>query len=416
MDHARFTKILKRPQTEGFNHRYGYPEDFPTDISVSTDRYTDPEFFELEKKHVFGKSWMLVAHGDQLREPGSYLRLEMMQKLGHPIILVRGKDDKVRAFYNSCPHRGGPLVQEDAGSVKSRLVCKYHAWTFGLDGRLIGYPEPKNFPDNLRKTCSGLRQVACDTWGELIFVRLGDPEDENAPSLQEYLEPAFSELATHLGPVGECKHLADFKQIELDANWKLPGDGNIECYHVNFVHRDSVAENYDCGELGEWLFPNGHSSMLIFSQKHTDEALEAIEPSANPAGQLGGMGTYNFLLFPNLVVVMMEDMAVLVVVYPNDVNSCTYYTFFVTRDEPSKRTQAVSNFAWNVLLEDLAVMPETQASMRAPGIDKLLFQYQERRLRYVHEQVDKLIGPENIPEHLRVAPLMDPFIEEESGL
>ena len=419
MKFQQFQNILKRPKEEGFNYRDGYPHGFPEDISVSTDRYTSEEFFELEKKNVFEKTWLFVAHTDQLKNSGDFLQLDMMEKIGHPIVLVKGSDNQIRAFYNTCVHRGGPLVQEENGNVGKRLVCKYHAWSYTLEGDLNAYPEPKNFPENLKQMCPSLKQVACDTWGNLIFIRLGDANDPNAQTLREYLEPVASVLDTHIGEGGKCQYMTRLMKTDISANWKLPGDGNIECYHVNFVHKDSVSSNYNCGELGEWLFPRGHSSMLIFSNEHAKASLDHVEPGENPAGELAGMGTYNFLVFPNLVTVLVEDMAILVTTYPSSAGKSTYYALFVSAEERTEENAArldmTAKYAWKVLLEDLAVMDQTQQSMASPSLDNLVFQYQERRCRYVHEEIDRLIGAEQVPESMRAEPLMDHLVEEKPG-
>ena len=124
MDASLVETIARRPTEE--RDRRTYPRDFPRLPLVPAARYCDPEFFEAEREHVFGKSWLLVAHADELPKPGDYLFLD---QLAEPVLLVRGSDERVRAFYNTCRHRGGPLVKDRTGNAGPALVCGYHGWS-----------------------------------------------------------------------------------------------------------------------------------------------------------------------------------------------------------------------------------------------------------------------------------------------
>ena len=157
MEPEQVDAIAQLPEAESC--RDSFPETFPNPIDVPAARYTDPEFFSLEVESVFLDSWLFVAHASQLPEPGDYLALEGLERMGHPIFLVRGRDARIRAFYNACRHRGGPLIDQPAGSTGRHLICKYHAWTYDLKGELVGYPEAKNFPDGMKEKCPPLAQV-----------------------------------------------------------------------------------------------------------------------------------------------------------------------------------------------------------------------------------------------------------------
>ena len=105
--------------------RNGPPDGFPSLPPIPAKRYTDKAFFDLEMEHLWKKSWVFAGHTDELPEPGSYV---LWQQLGSPILIIRGKDDKIRAFYNTCRHRGAPIVKDEKGR-KNLFVCAYHGWS-----------------------------------------------------------------------------------------------------------------------------------------------------------------------------------------------------------------------------------------------------------------------------------------------
>ena len=174
-----------------------------------------------------------------------------------PIILVRQDDGTVRAFYNTCQHRGSALVLEPTVEAARRLTCPYHGWVYRLDGTLAGYPDAGDF-DELDHTCLALRDVRCATWGPLVFVDL----DPDAAPLLDWLSPVSDDLA-ELGGLTSRLHLADTRSRDVAVNWKLPVDANIETYHVNVAHRRTAAGFIDQAQTGIWLLRNGHSRMLI---------------------------------------------------------------------------------------------------------------------------------------------------------
>jgi phenylpropionate dioxygenase-like ring-hydroxylating dioxygenase large terminal subunit len=337
--------------------------------------------------------------------------LDALDRIGHPLFLLRGEDGRIRAFYNACRHRGGPLVDAPSGSTGRRLVCKYHAWTYDLEGRLLGFPEAKNFPRGAKSNCPGLAEVACDTWGPFVFVKLAS----GGPSLREHLEPVATELDSLIGECAGPVHFVGRKQIDVECNWKVPGDGNIETYHVPFLHRQSAAGVLDERRTGQWLLPQGHSRMLIRFRRE----LPAL-PLPRFAGdaRLAELGIYSFHLFPNLSVVFGgPSFGFFITTFPDGVGRCSYLAHFfapLARSGESAATlDAMIEANWRVLLEDLACQASAQKAMQCGATDRLRLQYQERRIRYVHEEIDRRIGPERIPERLRVAPLLDPYVEKE---
>jgi len=408
MEPQHVEAIAQRPELESC--RDSFPANFPNPIDVPAARYADAAFFDLEVERVFGHSWLFVAHEQQVPAAGDYLKLEGLERMGHPIFLVRGRDGRVRAFYNACRHRGGPLVDQAQGSTGRNLVCKYHAWTYDLEGRLVGYPEAKNFPSEMKETCPPLAQISCDRWGGLIFVKLS----EGGPTLREYLEPIASEVDSLIGDRSKGVHFSAMKSMDIGCNWKLPGDGNIETYHVPFLHRASAAAFLDEKRTGQWLLPNGHSRMLIRFRK---EKPSSRGPAFGGDTRLAELGVYSFHIFPNLSLVFGgPGFCFLISAWPESPNRSLYATHFLSPIERTEETAAMVDARieqnWQVLLEDLDALGPAQKAMDSGVTDVLRLQYQERRIRYVHEEIDRRIGPERVPTALRVPALLDAFIEE----
>ena len=142
--------------------------------------YHDPEFFEAEKARVLRQAWQVVCHASDVAAPGDWHTLDY---LGESIIVVRGDDGECRAFANVCRHRGSRLVDGSSGCAK-KLVCPYHAWTYGLDGALTGVPGRREYP-GLQLADHGLAGVEIEVWQGFIFVRLAP----GGPSVAAMMAP-----------------------------------------------------------------------------------------------------------------------------------------------------------------------------------------------------------------------------------
>src|SRR5215471_16844076 len=140
------------------------PRGFPVLPDLPGGRYTDPRFFALELQHVFRKSWLLAGHIDEVPEPGCF---RLWERAGQPVVIVHGDDGAIRAFYNTCSHRGAPIVTDDSGK-RPRLTCRYHGWSYALDGRLMAIRDPEDFR-GLDFSCRGLTPIRCERFGNLIF-------------------------------------------------------------------------------------------------------------------------------------------------------------------------------------------------------------------------------------------------------
>ncbi len=197
---------------------------------IPVAKYLDQERFAQEWGW-FRRSMNVVAHASQLTSPGDFITREV---LGTPMILVRDRRGKARAFVNVCRHRGATLELRDAGHCR-RFVCPYHAWTYETDGSLAGIRHKEGFP-SLDVGSTSLAELPCAELGGLLFV-CPDPE---APSWAP--DDATLQVVEELDGLGCGSSVVFQSEARVwKANWKLIVDGGLESYHFKVAHRDTIA-------------------------------------------------------------------------------------------------------------------------------------------------------------------------------
>src|SRR5437899_10405911 len=147
-------------------------------FTIPAPWYVDPRIAELERLNVFSKTWQLVARTDQLHRPGEFVSTRLAEE---PIVVVRGNDRTLRAFYNVCRHHAAAVVTQPCGHAEI-LQCPYHGWKYGLDGSLKGMPEFDGV-ENFDRSQNGLVPIRVETWECFVFVNL----DLQAPPLMDFL-------------------------------------------------------------------------------------------------------------------------------------------------------------------------------------------------------------------------------------
>jgi Rieske 2Fe-2S family protein len=185
--------------------------------------YVSPEVFEADLELIFGRHWIYVGVEPDVPEPGDVMTLDIGPT---PVLIVRDDDMAVRAFHNVCRHRGSRLVDEAKASV-GNLVCRYHAWTYGLDGALLF---ANHMGEDFEKACLGLKPIRLRSVAGLLFVCLSPDPPADFEAMDEAMTPY---LAPHDIPGAKVAHAVDL--IE-DCNWKLTMENNRECYHCAGAH------------------------------------------------------------------------------------------------------------------------------------------------------------------------------------
>jgi Rieske 2Fe-2S family protein len=193
-----------------------------SDFGLPGDFYRDPAIYGLELDLIFYREWLFVGHTMELEQPGSYLTAQVG---AYPLLLVRGRDGVIRAFVNSCRHRGARICP-DARGVAAKLVCPYHQWTYDLDGSLFA---ARHMGTGFDKKRFGLRPVHCETVAGYIFVCLA-AEPPDFAAVRRQVEP-------YLLPHRLTETRVAFESTILEeGNWKLVWENNRECYHCPRNH------------------------------------------------------------------------------------------------------------------------------------------------------------------------------------
>ena len=212
--------------------------------------YTDPSVYELEKAHIFYRSWQYVAHRCMFRQAGDYVTLRIADQ---NIFAIRGDDDVIRAFHNVCRHRAHELLPDGAGNVERAITCPYHAWTYQRDGTLRGAPLASRRP-GFDKTAFPLKPVRLELFLDCVFVNL----DPGAPALAEFAGDMEEDVRSRI-PFFGALHVARTDgqgESRIEAGWKVVVDNYVECYHCDHAHpafSDIICmDSYQHDTFGLW--------------------------------------------------------------------------------------------------------------------------------------------------------------------
>ena len=269
--------------------------------------FTSPEIYAEETAKIFLQRWLCVGRESQIARPGDYF----LQQVGkESVIILRDRSDRIRAFYNVCRHRGTRLCEEYKGQFSGTIQCPYHAWTYTLDGRLIGAPSADTIED-FDKADWPLHQVAIAAWEGFLFINLAeDPE-----SFEEAYAPLMTRFSRFNLPALSAYRRIDY---QLACNWKFVVQNYSECYHCPLVHPALVklspptsGEN----DLYRGPFLGGYMEMV--------DSSESLTMSGRSCGAMVGdlptedlKRVYYYSLFPNMLLSLHPDYVMYHTIWP----------------------------------------------------------------------------------------------------
>jgi Rieske 2Fe-2S family protein len=325
--------------------------------------YTDPELLEAEQELIFERTWQLVGHISSLPRPASYLTGRAGNQ---PVLVVRDENEQLRAFKNVCRHRGSRLLS-GSGQCKQAIRCRYHGWTYKLDGSLIGIPEGMSFAERPDKSKFGLMPARVEEMCGLIFVNL----DRDATPLAELV----GDLPQRLAPY-RIETLEPFAPGTgtQPANWKVVADNYMEGYHIPIAHPGLMRmldyKHYDVEVHDHYVWFDAR-----LRQKPSSNRLERLY--ANLVRPMPGLGDadrdvwrYAFI-YPNTTIDLYPDQVNTWQMLPDGVarTSDTFGSFRPAGADPRTRLVQWANQRLNTLVldEDIDLVDNVQQGLVTRG-------------------------------------------------
>ena len=361
--------------------------------------YYQADYFDLEREAIFRRTWLNIGHVCELPEAGSFI-VRQFDFANASILIVRGKDDVIRAFYNVCPHRGTQLVSDVSGK-RSTFTCPYHAWTFSSTGELRSAPDMQRFYAE-QKDC-GLRKVSVDVCAGLIFVNLDPSPKQN---LREFLGQIAAELETL--PVAKATTFSEYV-YEIDANWKLTYDNFQENYHLRFIHpRSGGPANGPDNPFGyptRYRFLGPHRTQTIWSNPNPAPWITPTQGFifskavpfvvADGFAQAPNNQEY-FAIFPNSFIIGAPTQHFSHYVMPlSATRSRGVIRLYWIGEDNSATKRLVREFSMALALdihsEDRAVIEAGQRGLSSGALKHIHFQSQEVLCRHLHKSVDQAV-------------------------
>ena len=315
--------------------------------------YTDPRVLDLELASVFRRSWQVAGRAEHVRAPGDYLCSEL--PCGAPIVVVRGGDHVLRAFFNVCRHHAAAVVNEPYGSAR-QFRCPYHGWTYALDGALKGTPDFAGVCD-FDRAANGLVPLDCEVLGKWVFVRPA----RGGPSLGQFLGASLSNQFEALGL--ESLHWMERRHYTLDCNWKVFVDNFLDGgYHVPHVHHglDSVLS------YSEYTIETGERFCLQSSPMVSDGADERTR-----AVRLGDRAFY-YWTYPNFMINCYGRAMDTNLVIPRGVDRTeVIFDFYFTDVSPEARADNLASIEMSQEIqdEDVSICVSVQRGLRSRVYD-----------------------------------------------
>lgn len=321
--------------------------------TIPAQYYTSEEIFETEKERIFANSWICVAHISELAEKNAYIIREI---IGESLILVRGRDNVLRGFYNVCPHRGHQLLSGEGGKAKNVITCPYHAWAFKLDGELAHATNCENVA-NFDASAMSLSSFHVTEYAGFVYINLtqGEPQPIEAqlPGLKEQMEHACPSIK-------DLKLAARFVNPTA-ANWKTIVDNYIECYHCPTNHV-SFASSVDVNVYEHNLYDNW--TVQIGQAKPSESSYQFDESVKDPK-------FYGFWIWPCTMFNMPPGGDFMTVIYEFPVSAgetLQFYDIYFLNEELTEYQKNLIEWYRTVFRpEDLRLVEGVQKGLTSRG-------------------------------------------------
>ncbi len=309
--------------------------------------YTESSFLAYEHQLLFENNWQLVGHKDQLSKPGD----QIISQVGRvPIVVVMNEKHQLKAFHNVCRHRAGPVATENTNNKVLR--CKYHGWTYNLDGDLRSAPEMQS-TENFELCQYHLPEAKLDCWQGFIFVCIG----EHPPPLKELFKGIVKTIHPIDISVMKFSHRDEFL---IDCNWKVYMDNYLEGYHLPYVHPG----------LSKLLDYRSYDTILHQWHSYQFSPLGSRNSDDNFYGE--GDAHY-YCVFPNLMLNILPGRLQTNVILPEKEKTRVIFDYYYSdldSAETKKLIQQDKEFSDEIQQEDIEICEQVQRGLNSGSYTK----------------------------------------------
>jgi len=311
--------------------------------------YTDEAFVQLDQGILLANSWQLVAHISQLSKPGDHVVSEVGK---NPILIVRNKTGQIKGFHNVCRHRAGPIATTNGN--RPQLSCRYHGWTYDLDGQLTSAPEMTTTP-NFDVCQHHLPPVSLSTWQGLIFANVAKASEGIEAAAPAELSTVMAGIAETIAPVDLSSWTFSHRQEYLiQCNWKAYMDNYLEGYHLPIVHPG----------LNKLLDYRSYEITLApwYSYQYSP-----LEDTAADKNFYGSGKAHYFCVFPNLMLNILPGRLQTNVVTPLTKNTCkvVFESYYPDINSAASQKMIAQDLAFSdeIQAEDIAICEAVQKGL-----------------------------------------------------
>ncbi|MGQ2928881.1 MAG: aromatic ring-hydroxylating oxygenase subunit alpha [Sphingopyxis sp.] len=342
--------------------------------------FTGQERYDREQERIF-RRFPVPVTCSALLEPGSVVAND---SYGFPMLVSRTRDGTIKAFVNACQHKGSKIIEDCAVHKQSRMTCPYHAWTYGIDGKLIGVSRSEAF-QGLDKNQRGLIELEAREWGGIVYVQLNRDIPADWSNLSQQVADDFDALG-----IGSA-HVYGRKTFDLQANWKVVLEPFLEGYHVQRLHAASIGDRFqDAPNIVDMFGPNIRqvSGRIGYVPEMLDEEAD---------GNVHKLVTHAYTTFPNCVVVTSQYYISVMLLMPRGPARTTVEYFMLTPEAASTpKAEEVFARSYELILsvfggEDFRAAEISQQGLNAGVPEETIYCGLESNIIHYYEAIEALL-------------------------
>ncbi len=355
------------------------PDIGPAELDSSV--YTDPARFEQERRKVLNRSWQIIGRSEQIPKAGDHI---VWEGHGETIVVSRRRDGGVSGFHNVCQHRGTRIVAQ-SGTGARRFTCRWHSWSYDLEGTLVGVPDREDFGEKqLADACAP--PVECAEWAGWIWAVLAGPSV--AGTVTDWIGP---EIVGDLGAYAmQDMELHDKLTWELDANWKVVIDGFNENYHAAHLHTISPQDVKDGRSSTYFTF--GRNGMMVIPYK-------GVLPTLQETGDHQGLAICHYTIFPTSVFNNNPAHLQLFRAVPLAVDKTRFEVWELWYKDGDAEYLEKTGTHWErlkgVVQEDVEIYQEWAAASRSSVYTRNVFNNRECKITNFHRVVQDMLDADD---------------------